>query len=225
MAARDSERYYWLKLDRGFFKRHDIAILEGMPGGKQMVLFYLKLMVESIDHEGMLRFSDTLPYSLSKKNSEGAVLNYIACSFIGQQTYKYGALQRYIDSNNTFKDSGGVNFKDEDIKAVRAGHTATAPFAQNVKYGFKVFAIVGYSPAYCHVSHGEPHFLHSSLYVLSNIILYLSTREHKTLYRSLKWVWYPIVVRVGVDLRYIDLRDNLFWFFVDSERLKYRVRR
>ena len=28
-----------------------------------MVLFYLKLMVESIDHEGMLRFSDTLPYS------------------------------------------------------------------------------------------------------------------------------------------------------------------
>ena len=63
MAERDKERYFWLKLHRDFFKRHDIAILEGMPGGKQMVLFYLKLMVESIDHEGMLRFSDTLPYS------------------------------------------------------------------------------------------------------------------------------------------------------------------
>ena len=63
MAARDSERYYWLKLDRGFFKRHDIAVIEDMPNGKDYVLFYLKLMLESVDHEGALRFSDTIPYN------------------------------------------------------------------------------------------------------------------------------------------------------------------
>ena len=63
MAARDTERYYWLKLDRGFFKRHDIAVIEDMPNGKDYVLFYLKLMLESVDHEGALRFSDTIPYS------------------------------------------------------------------------------------------------------------------------------------------------------------------
>ena len=63
MAARDSERYYWLKLDRGFFKRHDITVIENMPNGKDYVLFYLKLMLESVDHEGALRFSDTIPYS------------------------------------------------------------------------------------------------------------------------------------------------------------------
>ena len=33
MAERDKERYFWLKLHRDFFKRHDITILEGMPGG------------------------------------------------------------------------------------------------------------------------------------------------------------------------------------------------
>lgn len=65
MAARDSERYYWLKLDRGFFKRHDITVIENMPNGKDYVLFYLKLMLESVDHEGALRFSDTIPYSES----------------------------------------------------------------------------------------------------------------------------------------------------------------
>ena len=65
MAARDTERYYWLKLDRGFFKRHDIAVIEDMPNGKDYVLFYLKLMLESVDHEGALRFSDTIPYSES----------------------------------------------------------------------------------------------------------------------------------------------------------------
>ena len=63
MGIRDKEKYYWLKLDRYFFKRHDICIMEDMPEGKLLVLFYLKLMVEAIDHEGALRFSDSVPYT------------------------------------------------------------------------------------------------------------------------------------------------------------------
>lgn len=63
MAEYNKERYYWLKLKRDFFKRHDIQIIESMPNGKDYVLFYLKLMVESIDHDGALRFSDTIPYN------------------------------------------------------------------------------------------------------------------------------------------------------------------
>jgi predicted phage replisome organizer len=57
------KKYYWLKLKRDFFKRHDIQIIESMPNGKDYVLFYLKLMVESIDHEGALRFSQAIPYN------------------------------------------------------------------------------------------------------------------------------------------------------------------
>jgi predicted phage replisome organizer len=57
------KKYYWLKLQKDFFKRHDIRIIEGMPNGKDYVLFYLKLLVESIDHEGELRFSETIPYN------------------------------------------------------------------------------------------------------------------------------------------------------------------
>lgn len=63
MALRDKERYYWLKLPRNFFKRHDITVIEDMPNGKDYVLFYLKLMLESVDHEGALRFSDVIPYN------------------------------------------------------------------------------------------------------------------------------------------------------------------
>ena len=59
------KRYYWLKLQRDFFKRHDIKIIEAMPNGKDYVLFYLKLLLESLDHDGQLRFSDTIPYSES----------------------------------------------------------------------------------------------------------------------------------------------------------------
>ena len=59
----NSKRYYWLKLKRDFFKRHDIRIIESMPNGKDYILFYLKLLCESVDHEGNLRFSDQIPYS------------------------------------------------------------------------------------------------------------------------------------------------------------------
>lgn len=57
------KKYYWLKLKRDFFKRHDIRIIEEMPNGKEYILFYLKLLLESIDHEGALRFSETVPYN------------------------------------------------------------------------------------------------------------------------------------------------------------------
>ena len=59
----ETKKFYWLKLKRDFFKRHDIRIVEAMPNGKDYILFYLKLLLESIDHEGQLRFSDTIPYN------------------------------------------------------------------------------------------------------------------------------------------------------------------
>ena len=52
------KKYYWLKLEKNFFKRHDIQIIEDMENGKDYVLFYLKLILESMNHEGRLRFND-----------------------------------------------------------------------------------------------------------------------------------------------------------------------
>ena len=57
------KKYYWLKLQKDFFKRHDVRIIESMDNGESYILFYLKLLVESIDHEGQLRFSETIPYN------------------------------------------------------------------------------------------------------------------------------------------------------------------
>lgn len=57
------KKFYWLKLKRDFFKRHDIRIIEEMPNGKDYILFYLKMLLESIDHGGHLRFNETIPYN------------------------------------------------------------------------------------------------------------------------------------------------------------------
>jgi predicted phage replisome organizer len=59
----DNKKYYWLKLKRDFFKRHDIKVIESMPNGKDYILFYLKLLCESVDHNGNLRFNDEIPYN------------------------------------------------------------------------------------------------------------------------------------------------------------------
>lgn len=59
----EAKKYFWLKLKRDFFKRHDIQIIEAMPNGKDYILFYLKLLCESVDHNGNLRFSEQIPYN------------------------------------------------------------------------------------------------------------------------------------------------------------------
>ena len=59
----EKKKYYWLRLKRDFFKRHDITIIEAMENGKDYILFYLKLLCESVDHEGNLRFSEEIPYN------------------------------------------------------------------------------------------------------------------------------------------------------------------
>jgi predicted phage replisome organizer len=59
----ETKKYYWLKLKKDFFKRHDIQIIEAMENGKDYILFYLKMLVESVDHNGNLRFNDTIPYN------------------------------------------------------------------------------------------------------------------------------------------------------------------
>lgn len=60
-----SKRYFWLKLHKGFFKRHDVKLIR-MKHGNAGVVFYLSLLCESLDHEGALRFSEGVPYSVDE---------------------------------------------------------------------------------------------------------------------------------------------------------------
>ena len=57
------KRYYWLKLPKDYFKRHDIKFIKTLPNGRDIALFYIELMAESVDHDGSLRFSPGIPYT------------------------------------------------------------------------------------------------------------------------------------------------------------------
>ncbi len=57
--------FYFLKLQRDFFHRSEICILEAMPNGKEYAYFYLKLMVESLAENGYLRTAHMIAYDVN----------------------------------------------------------------------------------------------------------------------------------------------------------------
>ncbi len=57
-----TKKYYWLKFHKDFFKRSDIRLIESMENGKEILLFYIKLLAESVDREGYLRINGEKPF-------------------------------------------------------------------------------------------------------------------------------------------------------------------
>ena len=119
-------KFFWLKLKKDFFKRHDIRILEAMPGGKEYVLFYLKLLVESIDHDGNLRFSDDVPYTPemlatitntdpeTADNALGALFDLGMIDFLDDKTYVVKDVMNMVGASETdehTRESGRLRVK------------------------------------------------------------------------------------------------------------------
>ena len=53
--------YFWLKLDKNFFKNLAIKQALRMPGGKDMIIVYQMLMLESLVTDGVIYYEGMLP--------------------------------------------------------------------------------------------------------------------------------------------------------------------
>lgn len=56
-------KFYWLKLKKDIFKRHDLINLRSQEKGLIYEAIFIHMMTESIDHEACLRYSDKHPYT------------------------------------------------------------------------------------------------------------------------------------------------------------------
>lgn len=61
--SKKEPKYFWFKLHDDFFEDDKIKLLEKMPNGEKYGWFLFKLICKSIKTEGLLRFSEKLPYS------------------------------------------------------------------------------------------------------------------------------------------------------------------
>lgn len=60
-VEQEKKLFYFLKLQRDFFQRSEVKILESFPNGREYSYFYLKLMVESLATNGYLRTVHNIP--------------------------------------------------------------------------------------------------------------------------------------------------------------------
>lgn len=115
MADDKEKKYYWLKLPRDFFIKHYILILLSKPNGREILLFYIRLMTESIDHNGRLRYSDTKAYTVeSLQELTGFPLQTVT-----------EALQICTDLELIVTESDGTIFLPKVLKMI-GGESASA---------------------------------------------------------------------------------------------------
>lgn len=131
----EEKKYFWLRLRKDFFKRHDVRILEAMPNGKEYVMFYLKMLTESIDHEGALRFSDTTPYSTemlatiastSSEIAEGAIEALINLEMVELQedgTLKMIGIENMIGFETKWAEKKRKYRQQKDIERTQEGQS------------------------------------------------------------------------------------------------------
>lgn len=55
----------YILLNKNFFKRNDVRILESLPDGKKYLLFYIQLLIEASKNDGRLLFNMDIPYTES----------------------------------------------------------------------------------------------------------------------------------------------------------------
>ena len=61
-----SKRFFWLKLNEGFFDEKYIKALRRLPQGDSLVVVYLKMQLKSLKTEGIIKYEGLLPDSISE---------------------------------------------------------------------------------------------------------------------------------------------------------------
>lgn len=56
------KEHYWLKLNKAFFECEEISSIERVSRGKDYIIFYMKLLLKSLNSTGNLRFQGIIPY-------------------------------------------------------------------------------------------------------------------------------------------------------------------
>lgn len=102
------KKYYWLKLPRNFFGKHYIKILRAKENGELLVLFYMWMLTEAIDHKGRLRYSEDIPYDEEMlAEASGFALHIVT-----------QALQQFAKLQLVITESDGTLFMPKSIEMV-----------------------------------------------------------------------------------------------------------
>lgn len=124
MAA--NRRYYWLQLKEDFFKSKEMKLMRKLPGGEELTIIYLKIMLASLPDEGKIYFE-----GLAEDLAEELAL------LIDEDTEAVRMALMFLTKKNLLTTSDNYQFTLEQVPEMIGSETASTRRSRKHREGQK----------------------------------------------------------------------------------------
>lgn len=110
-----NRRYYWLQLKEDFFKSKEMKLMRKLPGGEELTIIYLKIMLASLPDEGKIYFE-----GLAEDLAEELAL------LIDEDTEAVRMALMFLSKKNLLTTNDNYQFTLEQVPEMIGSETANA---------------------------------------------------------------------------------------------------
>lgn len=121
-----NRRYYWLQLKEDFFKSKEMKLMRKLPGGEELTIIYLKIMLASLPDEGKIYFE-----GLAEDLAEELAL------LIDEDTEAVRMALMFLTKKNLLTTSDNYQFTLEQVPEMIGSETASTRRSRKHREGQK----------------------------------------------------------------------------------------
>ena len=121
-----NRRYYWLQLKEDFFKSKEMKLMRKLPGGEELTIIYLKIMLASLPDEGKIYFE-----GLAKDLAEELSL------LIDEDAEAVRMALMFLTNKNLLTTSDNYQFILEQVPEMIGSETASTRRSRKYRDGQK----------------------------------------------------------------------------------------
>ena len=121
-----NRRYYWLQLKEDFFKSKEMKLMRKLPGGEELTIIYLKIMLASLPDKGKIYFED-----LAEDLAEELAL------LIDEDTEAVRMALMFLTKKNLLTTIDNYQFTLEQVPEMIGSETASARRSRKYREGQK----------------------------------------------------------------------------------------
>ena len=126
---KDKTKYYWQKLDKDFFNSYKVRSLMGQKNGDSVIVILLQLMNESLNYNGVLRYSQSRAYTIPELAS---VINRTPKQLADALKMLQEAELLRVEEDGTIVMEVNVGCETEKARRMREYRSNDAQMSKNV---------------------------------------------------------------------------------------------
>lgn len=113
--ATSNKRYYWLQLKENFFNSKEMKLMRKLPGGEEITIIYLKIMLTSLENEGVIFYE-----GLAEDLAEELALE------IGEDVESIRMALMFMEKKSLITTNDSYSYKLEQVPELVGSETASA---------------------------------------------------------------------------------------------------